>query len=249
MIKLKTEEEIKIMSEGGKILASIMKELMAMVKPGITTKEIDKRAEQLIFKYGGKPSFKDFNGFPTTICASINEEVVHCIPSRRELKDGDIFSLDIGMKYKEYCSDMAVTVPVGEVSEEAARLIRVTKKSLKRGIKKIRAGVTFGDVGNTIQRYIEDQGFGVVRDLCGHGIGKEPHEDPQVSNYGKRKSGPVIKEGMVFCIEPMVTVGDWRIKKSKDGYGYQTNDGLLSAHFEHTMALTKKGLKILTEIR
>ncbi len=249
MIKLKTEEEIKIMGEGGKILASIMKELAAMVKPGITTKEVDKMAEHLVFKNGVKASFKNYNGFPATICASVNEDIVHGLPSNRILQEGDIFSIDMGIIYKGYHSDMAVTVPVGEISEEAARLIRVTKKSLKRGIKKVRAGVTFGDVGNTIQRYIEDQGFGVVRDLCGHGIGKELHEDPQVSNYGKRKSGPVIKEGMVFCIEPMVTVGDWRIKKSKDGYGYQTNDGLLSAHFEHTIAVTKKGIKILTEIK
>jgi len=248
MIKIKTEEEIRIMAEGCKILAKIMKELIKEVKPGVTTKHIDKVAESLVFKYEAKPSFKNFNNFPATICASINEEVVHCVPSSRELKEGDIFSIDMGVLYKGYHSDMAVTVPVGEVSQEAMRLIRVTKKALKRGIKKIRTGLTFGDIGNTIQRYVDDQGFGIVRDLCGHGIGKELHEDPQINNYGKRKTGPKIKEGMVFCIEPMITIGSYEIKKSKDGYGFQTKDDSLSAHFEHTIAVTKKGVKVLTDI-
>ena len=239
---------MEIMAEGGEILASIMRKLIVMVKPGVTTKEIDKTAERLVLKHGVKASFKDYNGFPATICSSVNENLVHGLPSDVPLKEGDIFSLDMGIIYKGYHSDMAVTVPVGDVSDEAQRLIKITKKALKRGIKKVRTGVTFGDVGNTIQRYIEDQGYGVVNDLCGHGIGKELHEDPQVSNYGKRKTGATIKKGMVFCIEPMVAVGDWRIKKSKDGYGYQTNDGLLSAHFEHTIAVTKRGVKILTEL-
>lgn len=247
MILVKTEEEIKIMAEGGKILAGIVKEIEKKVQPGVTTKYLDKAAEDLVFKYGGKPSFKNFNGFPGTICASINEELVHCAPSNRELKEGDIFSIDIGMKYKGYHSDMAVTIPIGEVSSEALRLIRVCKKALKRGIKKIKPGLTFGDIGNTIQRYVEDQGYGIVRDLCGHGIGKELHEEPQINNYGKRKSGPKITEGMVFCIEPMITIGDWNLKKTKDGYGFQTKDGSLSAHFEHTIAVTSKGIKVLTE--
>ncbi len=245
-IKIKTEEEIMIMAEGAKILAQIMKELEKRVKPGVTTKYIDKAAEDLVLKYGAKPSFKNYNGFPATICASINEEVVHGLPSNRELKEGDIFSIDIGLIYKGYHSDMAVTVPVGEVSPEALRLIRATKKALKRGIKKVRVGVTFGDIGNTIQRYVEDQGYGVVRTLCGHGIGRELHEDPQISNYGKRKTGPVIKEGMVFCIEPMITIGSYDLKRSKDGYGFVTKDNSLSAHFEHTIAVTKKGVRVLT---
>ena len=249
MIKIKTEEEIKIMAEGGKILAGIMKEIIEKSKPGVTTKYLDRAAEDLIFKYGGKPSFKNFNstGFPGTICASINEELVHCAPSDRELKEGDIFSIDVGMLYKGYHSDMAVTIPIGEVSPEALRLIRACKKALKRGIKKIRPGLTFGDIGNTIQRYVDDQGYGTVKDLCGHGIGKELHEEPQINNYGKRKSGPKITEGMVFCIEPMITIGDWNLKKTKDGYGFQTKDGSLSAHFEHTIAVTPKGVKVLTK--
>jgi methionyl aminopeptidase len=249
MMTIKSPEEISIMAEGGKLLAKIMKTLEKKVKPGITTKELDRLAESLILKSGGKCSFKGYEGFPACLCTSINEEIVHAIPSERKIKEGDILSLDIGMRYKGYHSDMAITVPVGKIDYEVARLIRVTKKALKRGIKKVRPGNTIGDIGNIIQRYVESQGFNVVRDLCGHGIGKEIHEDPQILNYGKRHTGPEIKEGMVFCLEPMVTVGDWHIKKSKDGYGYQTEDGSLSAHFEHTVAVTKNGCQILTELK
>lgn len=248
MITIKTPEEIKIMAEGGKILAKIIKELEKKVKPGITTKELDRVAETLIFKSGGTPSFKGYEGFPATLCTSINEELVHAVPSQRKLKEGDILSLDLGMKYQGYHSDMAITLPVGKISPEAQRLIRVTKKALKRGIKKARPGNTFGDIGNTIQRYAEDQGFNVVRDLCGHGIGRELHEEPKILNYGKRHSGPEIKEGMVFCLEPMVTVGDWKLKKSKNGHGFETQDGFLSCHFEHMIVATKNGAKILTVV-
>lgn len=248
MISIKTKEEIKIMAECGKILAKVMKELEKKVKPGISTKELDRAAEALILKSGGKCSFKGYEGYPTCLCTSVNNELVHAIPSKRILKDGDIISLDLGVFYKGYHSDMAVTVPVGKVSPEAQRLIRVTKKALKRGIKKARPGNTFGDIGNTIQRYVEGQGFGVVRDLCGHGIGKEVHEDPKILNFGKRHSGEEIKPGMVFCLEPMVTMGDWKIKKSQDGYGFETADGSLSAHFEHMMVATKNGVKVLTVI-
>ena len=180
------------------------------------------------------------------MCASINEELVHVVPSQRKLKEGDVLSLDLGMKYQGYHSDMAITLPVGKISPEAARLIRVTKKALKRGIKKARPGNTFGDIGNTIQRYVEGQGLNVVRDLCGHGIGRELHEEPKILNYGKRRTGPEIKEGMVFCLEPMVAVGDWKLKKAKDGYGHETADSSLCAHFEHTIVATKDGCKILT---
>jgi methionyl aminopeptidase len=248
MIPIKLKEEITIMAEGGKILARTLKELEKKVKPGITTKELDELAEELIFKSGGEPNFKGHEGFPATLCTSINEELVHVVPSQRKLKEGDILSLDIGMKYRGYHSDMAVTLPVGKISLEAQRLIRVTKKALKRGIKKVRPGNTFGDIGNTIQRYVESQGFNVVRDLCGHGIGRELHEEPKILNYGKRHTGPEIREGMVFCLEPMVTAGDWKLKKSEDGYGFEPNDGSLSCHFEHMMAVTKNGVKVLTVI-
>lgn len=257
MITIKTAEEIEIMAEGGQILAKIIKELEKEVQPGIATRDLDRLAESLISSSSEslakedkiKCSFKDYQGFPACLCTSINEEIVHSMPSGRILKQGDLIKLDLGIFYKGYHSDMAITVPVGKVSFEAKRLIWVTKKALKRGIKKIKPGKTFGDIGNTIQRYVESQGFNVVRDLCGHGIGRELHEDPQILNYGKRRSGPEIKEGMVFCLEPMVTAGDWKIKKSKDGYGYQTADSSLSAHFEHTVSITKNGVKVLTELK
>ena len=249
MITIKSPEEIEKIAEGGRILAGIMEELKKKVRPGITTKELERVAETLILKSGGKCSFKGYEGFPACLCTSINEEIVHAIPSDRVLREGDIISLDLGIFYKGFHSDMAITLPVGKVKPEVSRLIRVTKKALKRGIKKVRPGNTFGDVGNTIQRYVESQGFNVVRDLCGHGIGRDLHEEPKILNYGKRHTGEEIKEGMVFCIEPMVTVGDWKIKKTSDGYGYQTKDGSLSAHFEHTVAVIKNGCQILTELK
>ncbi len=246
MIPIKSPEEIAIMAEGGRRLAKIMKRLKEMVRPGITTKQLDKAAEELILRFKGEPSFKGYKGYPATLCTSVNQVIVHQVPSDYKLKEGDILSLDLGMKYKGYHSDMAITIPVGRVSPEARRLIRVTKKALKRGIKKVRPGNTFGDIGNTIQRYVESQGYNVIRDLCGHGIGKELHEEPEIFNFGKRHTGPEIKEGMVFCLEPMVSSGDWHIKKSKDGYGFETKDGSLSAHFEHMMVVTKNGCRILT---
>ena len=248
MIIIKIPEEIEIMAEGGKILASIMKELEKEVRPGITTRELDRLAESLIFKYKGKCSFKGYDNFPACLCTSINEEIVHSVPSDRALKEEDIITLDLGNFYKGFHTDMAVTLPVGKIDPEARRLIRVTKKALKRGIKKIRPGNTIGDIGNTIQRYVEDQGFNVVRSLCGHGIGKELHEDPQIFNFGKRHKGEKLKEGMVICLEPMITDGDYHLKKAKDGHGYQTEDGSLSAHFEQTIAVTKDGCQTLTNL-
>jgi len=236
------------MNEGAKILAQIMKEIIKMVKPGISTEELDEAAEGLIFQSGAKPSFKGYEGFPSSLCVSLNEEIVHGLPSERKLKEGDIVSLDLGVFYKGFHSDMAVTLPVGEVDFEILRLIRVTKKSLKLGIKKIRPGNTVGDIGNTVQRYIESQGFNVVRDLCGHGIGKELHEDPQILNYGKRRAGPELAEGMVLCLEPMAAIGGGRIKKSENGYTFETADGSISAHFESEIAVTKDGCKVLTKI-
>ena len=247
MITIKTKEEIAIMREGGRILAKITKDLEKMVKPGISTQELNRAAQALVLKSGGKCSFLGYQGYPACLCTSVNEEIVHAIPSGRALKEGDIVSLDLGILYKGLHTDMAVTVPCGKVSPEINRLIRVTKKALKRGIKKVGPGNTFGDLSNTIQRYIEDQGFSAVKDLCGHGIGRALHEDPEILNYGTRHSGSEIKPGMVFCLEPMVAVGKGEIKKSKDGSAYETADGSLSAHFEHTMVATKNGCQILTE--
>jgi len=256
MIPIKTEREIEIMAEGGKILAKIMKELEKRVKPGIRTLDLDRLAENLIScppKPWLKPdkiqcSFKGYDGFPNCLCTSINEELVHVAPSTRVLKEGDIISLDLGILYKGFHLDMAITVSVGKSSFEAQRLIKVTKKVLKLAIKKVRPGKLIGDIGNTIQRYVESQGFNVVRQLCGHGIGKELHEEPQILNYGKRHSGLEIKEGMVFCLEPMVTVGNWQLKKSPDGYGFKTLDNSLSCHFEHTVAVIPNGCLILTSL-
>ena len=248
MITIKTPEEIQIIAEGGKILAAALKELEKMAKPGVTTLELDKAAEAFILSKGGKPGFKGHEGFPFSLCASVNENIVHGFPSGYVLKDGDVLKLDLGVIYKGFNTDSALTVAVGNVSFETKRLINVTKKSLRLGIKKAKIGNTIGDIGNTIQRFVEDQGFGVVRDLCGHGIGKNLHEDPKIPNFGKRGGGEKLVEGMVICIEPMVTAGDYNIKPSKDGYGYATKDGSLSAHFEHTLAITAKGPRVLTEL-
>jgi len=246
MVKIKSEKEIQIIREGGRILAGILREVENKSLPGVTTEELNRLAESLIFKYKGKPSFKGYLGFPATLCTSINEEVVHAVPSKRVLKEGDILSLDLGMEYGGFHSDMAVTIPIGKVSPEAQRLIRVTKKSLKRAIRNVKPGNTLGDIGNSVQRYVESQKMGVVRELCGHGIGRDLHEEPQILNYGKRHKGLELKKGMVICIEPMVTLGDWHIKENKDHIGFVTRDGSLSAHFEHTIAVLKNGPEVLT---
>lgn len=245
---IKTSEEIKIMDEGGKILAEILAEIEKMAKPGIAAIELDMAAEALILSRGAKPAFKGYENFPNSLCVSVNDVIVHGLPSDYKLKDGDVVGLDLGVLYKGYNTDMAITIAVGEVSFEAKRLLSVAKKALKMGIVKAKIGNTIGDIGNTIQRYVEGQGFGVVRSLCGHGIGKEVHEEPQIPNYGQRHKGDELKEGMVICIEPMITMGDYQLKKADDGYGFAAKDGSLTAHFEHTIAITKNGSKILTKV-
>ena len=247
-ITIKTAEEIKIMRQGGKILAKIMEEIKLKVKPGITTNYLNKVAEDLIFSFEAKPSFKGYQGFPTALCTSINQEIVHGKPSSRVLKNGDIISLDLGIFFKGFHTDMAVTVGVEEISPEAQYLLRITKKALKRAIKNIREGNTTGAIGNAIQRYVEKQGFDIVRDLCGHGIGRNIHEEPQILNYGKRRAGVKLVENMVICPEPMVVLGKGKIKQAKNGFAFETVDGSLSAHFEHTVAVTKQGFEILTKI-
>lgn len=247
MILIKTEEEIKIMREGGKILAKIMKKLEKIAKPGISTKELDKAAEALVLNYKAIPVFKGFDNFPAVICTSINTQVVHAIPSDYILKNGDILTLDIGIKYKGYCSDMAKTFGIGKIDSRVSQFIKITKKSLEVGINKLKPGNTFGDVGFAIQEFIEANGFNVIRDLCGHGIGKELHEEPKITNFGEPHTGEEIKEGMIVCLEPMTAIGDWKLKDSSDGFGYETADNSLSCHFEHTIAITKKGPKILTK--
>ena len=250
MVTIKTPEEIRIMAEGGKILAGVMRKLENKVKPGITTKELDELAEELIFKSGGKCSFKGYQGFPCCLCTSVNEEIVHAVPSKRILKEGDILSLDLGLEHKGFHADMARTLPVGRAGKEVSELIKVTKEALKIGIGEVRPGNTFGDIGNAIQKYVESKGFGVIRELCGHGIGKEIHEDPQILNYGRKGTGPELVEGMVLCLEPMVALGDWAIARTnEDSFGFKTKDGSLSCHFEDTIAVTKNGAKVLTVIK
>lgn len=243
---IKTEKEIEIMRQGGRLLSKIIGEIKDQSKPGITTQELNRAAEALIFKYNAKPAFKGYDGYPATLCTSVNQIIVHGLPSNYKLKNGDILSLDLGLIWKGFFADMAITFSIGKVEFSTSRLIKVTKKSLKLAIKKIRPGNTFGDIGNTIQRYVESQGFNVIRDLCGHGIGRNLHEEPQILNYGKRHKGLEIKKGMVVCIEPMVAIGDYRIKKSKDGFAFETQDNSLCAHFEHMIAVTSYGSEVLT---
>ncbi len=245
---LKTKEEIAIMREGGKKLARIMEEIKKEAIPGVTTLFLNDLAEKLIEKEGGKPSFKGYKEFPASLCTSINEVIVHGIPSKYVLKSGDVLTLDLGFFYKGFHTDMAVTIPIGNVSGESLRIIRESKKALKRGIKKARKGNTLGDVGNTIMRHIESSGFSNVKGLCGHGIGREVHEEPQVLNEGKRGKGITLEEGMVFCIEPMLSVGSGEIEFLLDGMGIKTKDNSLSVQFEHTVAITEKGTEVLTQI-
>lgn len=245
---IKTKKEIKIIKEGGKILAEIMERLKKEAEVGISGEHLNNLAEKLILEKGGKPSFKNYKGFPTALCFSLNEEIVHGIPSKREIKNGDVISLDLGFFYKGFHTDMAATIPVGEVHPDILRLIKTTKKALKRGIKKAREGNTLGDIGNTIERCIKGQKFSVLKDLCGHGIGKNVHEEPDVLNFGARHKGMKLLEGMVICLEPMASIGSSEIKLASDNFTYKTKDDSISAHFEHTIIITKNGAEIATEI-
>lgn len=245
MIYIKTPEEIQIMREGGKILSQIMKELVKYTKAGICTEELDKLACDLAKKYNAQPSFKGYKGFPKSLCVCLNEELVHCLPSQRVIEEGDIVSLDFGIRYKGLCTDMAVTLGLGKIDRKIKKLICVTKKALYLGIKKIKAGAHLGDIGFAIQKYVEGQGFSVIRDLSGHGVGKEVHEPPQILCYGKPDTGKILEEGMTICLEPMACTGDYKIKQRQDG-SFVTVDGSISAHFEHTVLVTKRGYEILT---
>jgi methionyl aminopeptidase len=254
MIPLKNEKEIGIMKEGGKICAQIFKKILEEVRPGISTLFLEERAREFVKKTQARCAFLGYQGdekkpYPACLCTSVNEELVHVPPSDKILKEGDILKIDFGIFWKGFYLDMARTVGVGKISPEGRRLIRVTKKALKLALKKVKPGNTFGDIGNIIQRFVESQGFNVIRDLCGHGIGKNLHEEPKILNFGRRKSREQIKEGMVFCLEPMVSCGDWKIEKTKDGFGYKMLDNSLCAHFEDTIALTKRGYEVLTKIK
>jgi methionyl aminopeptidase len=255
MITIKTPEEIKILREGGKRLAFILYQVTEKAKAGIATIELDILAEKLIKKTGGEPSFKnyktadDIKPFPSSICVSINNEVVHGIPSKnRILKDGDIVSIDIGMKYKGLYTDIAVTVPIGRVNEKAKRIIKTTKTALEKGIKTVKDGIFIGDIGFVIQFYVKSQGFNVVRDLAGHGVGYAVHEEPEIPNFGQPKTGKQLKQGMVLALEPMVVEAKPDIILGRDNWVWKTKDGLLATLFEHTVVVTKSGVEILTRI-
>jgi methionyl aminopeptidase len=246
-IDLKSPREIALMRAGGRILAEIMERLRTFVKPGISTAEIDQEVEAVILSKGAKPAFKGYRGFPATVCTSINEEVVHGIPSpHRRLKEGDIIGLDLGCVVDGYYADCAFTLPVGEVSPRVQKLLDVTRESLDRAVAQCRPGRRLGDISHAVQEHVERHGFSVVRAFVGHGIGRELHEDPQIPNFGEPGRGPVLKAGMVFAIEPMVTMGGWEVRILPDRWTAVTEDGSLAAHFEHTVAITENGPDVLT---
>lgn len=247
MIILKSEREIQAMREAGRLTALTHQEVAKAIAPGVTTAELDSIADNFIRKMGGSPSFKGYMGYPASICASVNSVVVHGIPSpQTKLVEGDIISLDIGVIYGGFHGDAARTWPVGRVSDEARRLLEVTEESLKRGIAAVKLGGHLSDIGHAVQTYVESQGFSVVRDYVGHGIGTKMHEDPQIPNFGPSGQGPQLRAGMVLAIEPMVNAGNYPVKVLEDGWTVVTLDGSLSAHFEQTVALTEQGAQILT---
>jgi methionyl aminopeptidase len=246
VIVCKSPSEIAKMRAANALVAEVLAELAAAVAPGVTTADLDVIAERLVRAGGAEPAFKGYRGYPCTLCASINEQVVHGIPSNRPLVEGDIVSLDMGVKLNGFFGDSAVTVPVGKVSAEAETLLRVTQEALEKGILQVRLGGRISDIGHAIQRHVEQHGFSVVREFVGHGIGAALHEEPQIANYGEPGRGPRLAEGMTLAIEPMVNMGKPAVKVLADGWTAVTKDGSLSAHFEHTVAVTKNGPDVLT---
>jgi len=253
-INLKSKAEIEIMKEAGKILANILQLLGERVAPGVFGDEIEELAAKEIKKYGVVSSFKNYKihndgvPFPSAICFSINDEIVHGFPFGKEIKDGDIVSIDFGIKYNGFHADSAITVGAGKISEQATKLIKITKESLYQGIKEVKIGNRIGDIGFAVQEYAEKNGFSVVRDLVGHGVGRSIHEAPEVPNFGKKGEGMKLSTGMTIAIEPMINFGNYNISCDDDDWTIRTEDGKLSAHFEHTVAVTKDGCVILTEM-
>ena len=247
MIICKTEAELELMREAGKIVALTHRRLKEVIRPGVTTLELDRIAEETIRHYGAIPSFKGYHGFPASICASVNEELVHGFPSSRVLKDGDIISIDIGAQYQGFHGDSAWTYAVGTISEETQRLLDVTEQSLYDGIAKVAPDVRLYTISNAIQTCAEHAGFSIVREYVGHGIGSDLHEEPQIPNYGPADRGPRLKPGMVLAIEPMVIAGQRHVKTLADNWTVVSVDGTMCAHFEHTVAVTPDGYEILTK--
>lgn len=254
MIKYKSPREIELMSEAGKILGGALNLMAGLVKPDISSKALDEAAAKYIIEQGGTPAFKGYRGYPANICVSINEEVVHGIPGKRLIKEGDIVSVDIGVCYKNYFADAAVTLPAGKISAQAQKLIDVTRESLNLALNKIAPGIRLSVISETVQNFVESHGFSVVRDLVGHGIGSEMHEPPQIPNYIDERepaanNSVILKEGMVLAIEPMVNEGTFKVKTLDNGWTVVTDDRKLSAHFEHTVLVQENGRKILTQLK
>jgi len=248
MIVLKTAREIEIMREAGKIVAKTHLELQKHIRPGITTKELDYIAEKFIQSQGAIPSFKGYNGFTGSICTSVNEELLHGIPGKRVLREGDIISIDIGACFNGYHADSAWTYPVGDIDEDSKQLLKVAEQSLYCGLEEVKPGARLTNISHAIQTYVEAEGFSIVREYVGHGIGQNLHEDPQVPNYGPPGKGPRLKPGMVLCIEPMINAGSRHVKTLSDNWTVVTVDGKRCAHFEHTVAITETGYEILTKV-
>lgn len=246
VIHIKTDAQIEIMRRAGRIVAETIRMIEDKIKPGITTAEIDRVAEEYILSRGAKPAFKGYRGFPASVCVSIDSEVVHGIPGSRVLVEGQIVSVDLGAIVDGFYGDAAATFPVGEISEEKKKLLEVTRRSLETGIAQVKGGNKLGRVSAAIQNCVEEAGFSVVRDMVGHGIGKRLHEDPQVPHFGPADAGPILKKGMVLAIEPMVNSGDYKVVQKPDGWTIMTADGSDSAHFEHSVAVTENGADILT---
>ncbi|MFN8348413.1 MAG: type I methionyl aminopeptidase [Spirosomataceae bacterium] len=249
MIFLKSEEEISLIKESAQVLGKTHAEVAKWIKPGVTTKQLDKVADEFIRDNKGTPSFKGYNGFPAALCISVNEVVVHGFPNQYQLKEGDVISIDCGVKLNGFHSDSAYTYPIGNISPEIGNLLKRTKQSLYLGIDQATEGKKVGDIGYAIQTYVERFGYGVVRELVGHGVGRNLHESPEVPNYGKRGQGPTLREGMVIAIEPMITLGKRAVVQEKDGWTIRTNDRKPAAHFEHTVLVRKGKAEILTTFK
>jgi len=246
-IIIKTDEEIDAMRQAGRIVAAILEILSKQIKAGTETRELDNIVAREVKRRGAKSSFQGYRGFPANLCVSVNDEIVHGIPGKRVLREGDIVSLDFGAIFKGFQADAAVTVAVGKVNEKAKGLIETTKGALETGINAARSGARLGDISATIQNYAESRGYSVVREYTGHGIGREMHEEPQIPNFGLPGSGPVLKKGMTLALEPMVNVGDWRTRVGGNHWTVFTADGSLSAHFEHTIVITDGEPEVLTK--
>jgi methionyl aminopeptidase len=246
MITCRSAAEIERLARVNRLVGQVLKELMSVVAPGVSTRDLDELAERRLLEAGALPAFKGYHGYPATICASVNEQVIHGIPNPRPLVEGDIVSIDMGAKLEGFFGDSAVTVPVGRVSPEAARLLEVTRTSLERAIAVVKPGGRVHDIGAAVQQHVEAQGYSVVREFVGHGIGTSLHEEPQIPNYGTAGRGARLAEGMVLAIEPMVNAGKPAVKVLGDGWTAVTKDGSLSAHFEHTVVVTSAGCRVLT---